>query len=166
MLNYNSEAKDEARTRPRRRAETNHFVSVAVGEGRRSVPAKMPTDHALFYASDILRQNRSAINNVKFDVHGRLMKAYKQEEVFVLQPPLQGQNASCELPSISSLLELEGDSEAIEDYLGENAPTLTTANLKAFVNKQMKSEKEASWTNMEGAQSVVHRGAGKKRKIA
>lgn len=49
---------------------------------------------------------------------------------------------------------------------GENAPTLTTANLKAFVNKQMKSEKEASWTNMEGAQSVVHRGAGKKRKIA
>ncbi|QHO08899.1 uncharacterized protein DS421_14g476660 [Arachis hypogaea] len=67
--------------------------------------------------------------------------------------------ASCELLSISSLLELEGDSEAIEDYLGENAPTLTTANLKAFVNKQMKSEKEASWTNMEGAQSVDGGGA-------
>lgn len=27
--------------------------------------------------------------------------------------------ASCELLSISSLLELEGDSEAIEDYLGK-----------------------------------------------
>ncbi|XLR20683.1 hypothetical protein S83_048595, partial [Arachis hypogaea] len=61
----------------------------------------MPTDHALFYArwldwssicyslrkfpfsSDILRQNRSAINNVKLD---------SMEQVFVLQPPLQGQN--------------------------------------------------------------------------
>ncbi|KAL4382362.1 hypothetical protein AHAS_Ahas04G0225900 [Arachis hypogaea] len=158
----------------------------------------MPTDHALFYASDILRQNRSAINNVKFDVHGRLMKAYKQvpewrksssyshryrdkmvglllsllldffiginSKAFFFS--LLGVVSLFLLPSISSLLELEGDSEAIEDYLGENAPTLTTANLKAFVNKQMKSEKEASWTNMEGAQSVVHRGAGKKRKIA
>ncbi|OIW18428.1 hypothetical protein TanjilG_13180 [Lupinus angustifolius] len=33
---------------------------------------------ALFYGSDIMRQSKSAMSNVKLDVHGRLMKAYKQ----------------------------------------------------------------------------------------
>ncbi|KAE9602097.1 hypothetical protein Lal_00049664 [Lupinus albus] len=33
---------------------------------------------ALFYGSDIMRQSRQAMSNVKLDAHGRLMKAYKQ----------------------------------------------------------------------------------------
>ncbi|CAL0307276.1 unnamed protein product [Lupinus luteus] len=33
---------------------------------------------ALFYGSDIIKQSKSAMSNVKLDVHGRLMKVYKQ----------------------------------------------------------------------------------------
>ncbi|XP_072053632.1 uncharacterized protein [Arachis hypogaea] len=50
--------------------------------------------------------------------------------------------------SISSLLKLEGDREAMEEYLGEKAPTLTTVNLKAFVKKAKKKEKEGSSINV------------------
>ncbi|KAL4294113.1 hypothetical protein AHAS_Ahas18G0195600 [Arachis hypogaea] len=56
--------------------------------------------------------------------------------------------SSSSLLSTSTLLELEGDKEALEEYLGEKTFTLTTANLKAFVSKNKKKEKEGSSTKI------------------
>ncbi|QHO06822.1 uncharacterized protein DS421_14g458140 [Arachis hypogaea] len=89
--------------------------------------------------------------------------------------------SSSELLSISSILKLEGDREAMEEYLGnvlcifcflwfafvivihagffagEKTSTLTTANLKAFISKARKKEKEGSSTNVRENEVVTGR---------
>ncbi|MED6183392.1 Oligopeptide transporter 3 [Stylosanthes scabra] len=53
------------------------LFALSIGSGFLRFTATL-THVALFYGRDILKQSRSAMNNAKLDVHGKLMKAYKQ----------------------------------------------------------------------------------------
>ncbi|KAJ1400358.1 Oligopeptide transporter, OPT superfamily [Sesbania bispinosa] len=53
------------------------LFALSIGSGFARFTATL-THVALFYGRDIWRQSRSAMGNAKLDVHGRLMKAYKQ----------------------------------------------------------------------------------------
>ncbi|KAI5414444.1 oligopeptide transporter 3 [Lathyrus oleraceus] len=52
------------------------LFALSIGSGFARFTATL-THVALFNGRDILRQSRTAMSNVKLDVHGRLMKAYK-----------------------------------------------------------------------------------------
>ncbi|WJX65435.1 Oligopeptide transporter 3 [Trifolium repens] len=53
------------------------LFALSIGSGFARFTSTL-THVALFHGRDILRQSESAIGNAKLDVHGRLMKAYKQ----------------------------------------------------------------------------------------
>ncbi|XVE87632.1 hypothetical protein DITRI_Ditri19aG0003300 [Diplodiscus trichospermus] len=53
------------------------LFALSIGSGFARFTATL-THVALFHGSDILKQSRSAIKNVKLDIHAKLMKRYKQ----------------------------------------------------------------------------------------
>ncbi|KAK9267472.1 hypothetical protein L1049_009898 [Liquidambar formosana] len=53
------------------------LFALSIGSGFTRFTATL-THVAMFHGSDILKQSRSAIKNVKLDIHARLMKNYKQ----------------------------------------------------------------------------------------
>ncbi|XP_044497319.1 oligopeptide transporter 3-like [Mangifera indica] len=53
------------------------LFALSIGSGFARFTATL-THVALFHGSDILKQSRSAMKNVKLDIHARLMKSYKQ----------------------------------------------------------------------------------------
>ncbi|XP_010270227.1 PREDICTED: oligopeptide transporter 3 [Nelumbo nucifera] len=52
------------------------LFALSIGSGFARITATM-THVALFHGRDIIRQSKSAMNNVKLDIHARLMKNYK-----------------------------------------------------------------------------------------
>ncbi|TXG69771.1 hypothetical protein EZV62_004706 [Acer yangbiense] len=53
------------------------LFALSIGSGFARFTATL-THVALFHGSDILKQSRSAVKNVKLDIHAKLMKSYKQ----------------------------------------------------------------------------------------